>query len=324
MVLVFRRHPGHNTGVELRHLQTFAAATELLSFTRAAQSLSLTQAAVSQHIAALEKELRISLFARTGRSVSPTDAGRRLYGYARRILDLLAEAERDVGHATAAVRGTLQIAASTVPAECLLPELLRDFHETHPGVRPQVIVSDSTEATRAVETGAAELGLIGEPPHTSKLTAVPIAEDELVLVLPPGHPLAGGGRVTARQLREVPIILREPGSGSRRCIERALEAAGVSPGDLNVVMEMNANDAIRQAVERGVGAAFLSRNTVARDVEDGRVATAPVEKFHARRQLYLITDPARIPTPPARTFLEFFTLRSRARGGRSHGTPARP
>ncbi|HUG89893.1 MAG TPA: LysR substrate-binding domain-containing protein, partial [Planctomycetaceae bacterium] len=258
--------------MELRHLQTFAAATELQSFTKASRTLSLTQAAVSQHIAALERELRVSLFTRLGRSVTPTETGRRLYAYARRILDLLDEAEREVGHVPPSVRGTLHIAASTVPAESVLPELLLDFHGRYPDVRAQVDVSDSAGATRAVESDAAELGFIGEPPHTSKLAAVPVAQDELVLVLPPEHPLARSPRLKAKSLRELPFILREPGSGSRRCVEHALEAAGLSPGDLHVVMEMNSNDAIRQAVERGVGAAFLSRHTLARDLDEGRLA----------------------------------------------------
>ena len=300
--------------MELRHLHTFAAATELQSFTRAARSLSLTQAAVSQHVAALEKELRVPLFLRTGRSVELTDSGRRLYGYTRRILDLLAEARQDVTQATPQVSGTLHIAASTVPAEVLLPELVLDFHQRHPGVRAQISVSDSAAAAHAVEAGEAELGFIGEPPHTSQLNATAIAEDELVLVLPPTHPLAGTGRLKAKSLRDVPFILREPGSGSRRCVEHALAAAGLSSGELQVVMEMNSNDAIRLAVERGLGAAFLSRSTATRQLDEGRLATAAIEKFRARRQLYLITNPHRLPTPPARAFLDFLQSRRAVEG----------
>ncbi|MBW3542162.1 MAG: LysR family transcriptional regulator [Planctomycetes bacterium] len=300
--------------MELRHLRTFAAAAELQSFTQAARRLSLTQAAVSQHVAALEKELKVSLFARSGRSVSPTDAGRRLYDYARRILDLLAEAEHEVGDASQVVRGTLSIAASTVPAESLLPELLLEFHERHPDVRPVVIVSDSAAATRAVENDEAELGFIGEPPHASQLASRPLASDELVLVLPAEHELARRKRLKPADLAGLSFLMREPGSGSRRCVEHALEQAGLSPGELTVALEMNSNDAIRRAVERGAGAAFLSRAVVKHELEAGRLKTVAVEGFTAERQLYLITHVGRIATPPARAFLEFLGEKLPARG----------
>lgn len=294
--------------MELRHLHTFTAAAELQSFTRAAERLSLTQAAVSQHIAALEKEFGLSLFDRAGRSVAPTEAGQRFYDYARRILNLVEEARRNLaGNGAQPVRGTLRIAASTVPAECLLPDLLVAFRGLHPDVREEVIVSDSVEATRAVEAGEADLGLVGELPRSSQLSVTPVAEDELVLAVAPDHPLADSRRVTLKQLRAVPLIAREPGSGTRRCVEQRLEAAGVSPGELTVVMEVNSNDAIRAAVERGVGAAFLSRKCIARDIDGGRLVALPVQGVRLERQLYLLRDPGRIRRPSVRAFFDFIT-----------------
>lgn len=288
--------------MELRHLRTFAAAAERESFTRAAESLELTQAAVSQQVAALEKELDAKLFERQGRGVQLTEQGRRLYGYARQILDLVAEASRPVGEAEQDLSGNLRIATSTVPSEWLLPELLAEFRALWPHVRESLAVSDSSVATAAVEAGEADVGFVGELPRSSKLVAMAVAEDELVLVVAADHPLAGKGTTTLKQLRREALIVREPGSGSRRCVERALEEHGLSPAQLTIAMEVNSNDAIRAAVERGVGVAFLSQRANRHTIG---LAPVKIRGFRPRRQLYVISDPRHIPLTPARQFLEF-------------------
>jgi len=117
--------------MEMRHLQTFVIAAESQSFTRAAESVGLTQAAVSQHVAALEKELRTALFDRGPRSVTLTDTGRRVYDHVRKILDLVEEIQQEAGQQPSVVRGTIKIACSTVPSEWLLPELLVRFRFRH-------------------------------------------------------------------------------------------------------------------------------------------------------------------------------------------------
>jgi DNA-binding transcriptional LysR family regulator len=291
--------------MELRYLTSFAAVVECEGFTRAAESLELTQAGVSKHVAALEQEVGTPLFDRGGRTVRLTEAGTRLYGYARKILDLIEEARQAMGLVETAVAGPLRIAASTVPASSLLPDLLADFHELFPQVRESVAVSDSSAATRAVEEGQADVGLVGELPVSSQVQAQAIADDELVLVVSPAHPLAGSRRIAPARLRGEPLVVREPGSGSRRCVERALDSVGLSSSELTIAMEMNSNEAIRGAVERGVGAAFLSRSVVSREVTEHKLALVGVQGLHVKRHLFLISDTRR-PLPPAgRAFLEF-------------------
>ena len=288
--------------MEIRHLRTFAVAAERESFTRAAEVRELTQAAVSQHVAALEKELSVLLFNRQERGVRLTEQGRRMYDYARQILDLVDEASVQVGQAQEQLSGTLRIATSTVPAEWLLPELLAEFRSCWPRVCESLAVSDSSMAAATVEAGDADLGFVGELPHSSRLKANVVAEDELVLVVSADHPLADTGTTTLKKLLGESLIVREPGSGSRRCVERALEEHGVSCAELTIAMEVNNNDAIRAAVARGLGVAFFSRR--ANRPEFGLVPVA-IRGFHPRRQLYVISDPNRIPRPSARQFLAF-------------------
>jgi DNA-binding transcriptional LysR family regulator len=306
--------------MDLHHLHTFVIAAEAQSFTRAAQTLGLTQAAVSQHVGALERELGVALFQRGARSVKLTDIGRRVYQHAQNIFDLTEKIRREAGREPGELRGTIKIAASTVPSEWLLPELLAQFRREYPAIRQSVSVSDSAAATAAVEKGDADLGFVGELPRTSRVAARAIAHDELVLVTSPEQPPPdrAAGDLPALDshaatsgldfLRAQPLIVREAGSASRRCVEQALVQAGVSWADLNVVMEVNSNEAIRAAVERGVGVAFLSRTAFAREIADGRLVPVPLPGIQATRQLFLITDPQRLPTAAMRAFLDFVDL----------------
>jgi DNA-binding transcriptional LysR family regulator len=291
--------------MELRHLQTFAAAARLGSFTRAGNSLGITQAAVSQHIAALEKELSRRLFDRVKRSVRLTPAGERLVEYAAKILDLHDAAQRDIRHGDGSLSGSLRIAASTVPAEVVLPELLAKFREQYPQVHETVRIADSAATIRAVEQGEADLGIVGEKPSGKSLTARAIGHDELILVVAASSPLAARRRISAKQLRQAPLVLREPGSGSRHCVERALADIGLSLRDLTVAMEMNANDSIRQAVARGLAAAFLSRATIKKELAAGTFVQVTVPGLRAARDLYVISNPKHPTTAAAKAFLEF-------------------
>jgi DNA-binding transcriptional LysR family regulator len=298
--------------MELRRLHTFMIAAEAQSFTLAAEILGLTQAAVSQHVAGLEKELRTALFDRGARSVALTDTGRRVYDYARKILELVDALHHDVaGQQPLAVSGTIKIACSTVPSEWLLPELLVRFRELYPEVQESVSVSDSVAAIQAVESGAAELGLVGELPRAANLYVKSIAQDELSLVVAPDHEFARTQWIKPDDLRGQPLIVRELGSGSRRCVEEALSIAGLATVDLRFSMEVNSNDAIRAAVERGVGVAFLSTHAIAREIHDRRLIPVDIEGVRAVRDLYLISDPRRLPTRTVRVFRDFLDNWSR-------------
>ena len=288
--------------MELRLLKTFSTAARHGSFTRAADELQLTQSAVSQQISALEAELETPLFERRGRGVGLTEAGRKLDDYARQIVDLADEAVRVVGESGQELEGELRIASSTVPSEYLLPDLLAGFRARWPKVRESLSVSDSARATAAVESGAADVGFVGEQPRLASVNAQAVFDDELVLVVARDHPLSERGTVTLNQLKKEPLIFREPGSGSRRCVEQALEGKGHTVNDFTIALEANSNEMIRAAVRHRVGAAFLSRESVRRDLE---LATVRVRGLQLQRRLYVITSARRTPQSPARQFLEF-------------------
>ncbi len=291
--------------MELRHLKTFVAAARELSFTRAAKALELTQGAVSQHVAAIEKQLTVRLFERSGRQVRLTEAGKRLYDYAQRIVDLTEEAIREVSQQETALSGTLRIATSTVPAELLLPRMLGEFRKLFPNVHESVVVSDSDAAIQCVENHEADVGLVGELPNSPHLMSHPVAADELILVVPPDHPFANKSVIGAEDLRDETLIVREAGSGSRHCVEKALEAKGISMASLSIGIEMNSNDAIASAVACGAGIAFLSAMSLKKEIEEEKIVPVKVRGLRAKRQLYLITHECRSKSSPVREFLDF-------------------
>lgn len=304
--MVYNAPKGGRTPVTtgpLPHLETFAEAAERGSFTAAARVLGLTQAAVSQRIQQLETELQTPLFRREAGGASLTDAGRRLHEYARRILDLSEEARTAVTGKENRPQGELVLAASSVPGQHLLPPTLAAFRNLYPLVRVRVSVSDTDDVLRQVQKGEAHLGLVGGQGGGSGLEFRRFACDELVLVVPTGHPWWRKGRVTVPELLTQPVIQRERGSGSRHCLERSLERLGVSASAVNVVVELGSSEAIREAVLQRVGVAVLSRRAVETEVKAGRLKAVPVEGLTLDRDIFIVRDRRRVLPRPARLFL---------------------
>jgi DNA-binding transcriptional LysR family regulator len=292
------------TDTQLPHLETFAEAAERVSFTAAAKALGLTQAAVSQRIHALEQLLGISLFDRQGGHVLLSEAGHRLYGYAQRILALHRQAIEELTGRERPMGGELVLAASSIPGEHFLPDLLAVFRERHPHVQVRATAADSRQVLHQVEHGQAQLGLVGGKVDSPSLEYRPFGSDELSVVVPAGHPWGHRKRVSLEQLRQEPLILREAGSGSRWCLEQALARAAKSLGSFNVVLELGSNEAIKEALLRGLGVAILSTHTIRQEAEAGKLHPLPITDLPLKREMFVVWDRRRALPIPARLFLD--------------------
>jgi DNA-binding transcriptional LysR family regulator len=290
---------------ELPYLSTFVRSAEQGSFTAAAAELGITQAAVSQRMALLEKELRVLLFNRRAGRITLTEPGQRLYGYARKILDLSEQARSDLGGFHPVVGGNLAIAASSVPGECFLPALLSAFHVEHPQVHVRATVSDSSTVMKEVESGQASVGLVGQKANKTSLESRPIGRDFLVLVIPTSHPWATRKSISLKALTREPLILREEGSGSRRALEKSLERADTPLADLNVTLELGSNAAIKDAVKQGLGVAFLSRLAARRELDSGELRAVAVRGLDLTRSFYIVYHRRRPLSAAASIFLQF-------------------
>jgi DNA-binding transcriptional LysR family regulator len=289
---------------QLPYLETFAKAAELSNFTAAARVLGLTQAAVSQRIQALEQALKESLFQRQGGHVLLTEAGRCLYSYAQRILALHREAIQEITGREAPLTGELILAASSVPGEYLLPDLLSKFQERHPHVQVRASVTDSQRVLEQVEQGQVHIGLVGNRSDSPNLEFRPLAKDELALLVPEKHPWAGRKRITLAQLATQPLIVREVGSGSRSCLEQALAHVGKSLHDLRVTLQLGSNEAIKEAVQRGLGAAVLSTRAVEKELQSGKLQTVQIAGLTLEREMLVAWDRRRVLPIPAQLFLD--------------------
>jgi DNA-binding transcriptional LysR family regulator len=288
----------------LPYLDTFVRAAELNSFTAAARALSLTQAAVSQRVHVLEHSLGVLLFHRRGGRVLLTEAGHRLHGYAQEIFGLHRKARLEVSGCRGPLTGELSLAASSVPGEHLLPELLDAFHQRHPHVQVRATVGDSQAVLKQVEHGQAHLGLVGGKGDSAHLDYRCFARDKLALIVPFPHPWWQRKRISLRELSGQPLILREAGSGSRWCLERALAASGRSLRDVRVVLELGSNEAIKEAILRGMGLAVLSTHAVEKEIAAGQLRAIPVSGLPLFREMFAVWDRRRVLPIPARLFVD--------------------
>lgn len=251
-------------------LVVFRAVAEQLSFRKAAEQLYLTQPAVSQQIKALEEELGVLLFDRSGTQAKLTQAGAILLDYARRSQELLLAAAHEVIALSGTFAGQLTLGASTTIAQYVLPHLLSEFCRKHPQVSPALISGNTEQIVSAVCEERVSLGFIEGPPHSRDVKSEPFLDDEIVLIVPGAHEWAERQRVPCGDIVSVPLIVREHGSGTRGIVEMALERRGIRRRSLRVVMELDSSEAIKSAVEAGFGVGFVSRWAVAKDARLGQ------------------------------------------------------
>ena len=291
--------------MDLRQLEVFAQVVDARSFSRAGAALHLTQSTVSEHVRLLEEEVGTRLFDRLGRETVPTRAGELLYGYARRLLALRTEARQALDQFLGQVSGALTVGASTIPGEYVLPPLIGRFREKYPQVSIALRISDSRGIGQAVLEGQVEAGVVGARPEHKSLEATELMSDELVVVVPPGHTWFGRRQVALEDLAPEPLIVREPGSGSRQALEDALGEAGSGLAQLRVIAEMGSTGAIKQAVKSGVGLSIVSKRAVEEECQHGLLWCVKLRDLRFTRHFYVITHAGRSRSPLCQAFLEF-------------------
>lgn len=273
--------------MDVSALRSFVAVCRTGSFREAARERHVSQPGVSRHIKRLETELGVALLVRHRKRVAPTAAGSRLFAYS---VDALAAHDRmieSLARDDAAVEGELRIAASTAPGEYLLPGLLSQFTEIYPRVRPRVAVTDSTSATAQVAGGHSDLGFVGMKEERPSLDWTVVAEDELVLAVPGRHPFAGRPWVDVAELKGLPFIEREPGSGTWTGLRRALDRAGIREPGYTPVMVVNSTHATLAAVNNGFGFSIVSSLAV-HEHEFDQVYPARLTGLDTMRNLYMV------------------------------------
>ncbi len=274
--------------MNLKQLEAFLWVAELQSFTKAARKLYLSQPAVSFQIRALEEDLRVPLFRRSDRKVELTEAGRLLYPEAREMVRHYRRIRERLDELRGLQTGRLEVGASTIPGEYVVPLLLGAFHRRYPGVEVHLKIGGSGEVGRWVRERVVDLGIVGVALREEDLECQVWLPDELVVIVPPDHPWAGAGEVPPAALREQPFVLREPGSGTRQSLEAKLRAHGLGVEDLRVVMEVGSTRAVVTAVQAGLGISVVSRWAARELLALGKLGEVGVAGFDPVRHLYVL------------------------------------
>lgn len=291
----------------LRQLDVFEAVARHLSYTRAAAELHLTQPAVSMQIKQLEESLGLPLFEQIGKKVYLTDAGREMHHYCRAIAQELTEAEAVLEDLKGLKRGRLALAVAST-ANYFATRLLANFCQRHESVAFTLDVTNRERLLRHLEQNDIDLVIMGRPPDGLRLVAESFMENPLVLIAPPDHPLVGHRRIPLARLQQERFLLRERASGTRTAMERFFAQRGVT---LASGMEMNSNEAIKQAVHAGLGLGIVSLHTLPLELRAGALATLDVEGFPIVRHWYVVYRQGKRLSPMAETFRRFVLSEAR-------------
>jgi len=289
-------------------LKVFRAVAEHLNFHKAAEQLFLTQPAVTLQIQALENDLGVRLFDRAGGKISLTAQGTILLGYANKVAQLVAEAERELDGGDGKVSGELPLGVSTTIAQYVLPRLLGAFLQEHPHVQFSLHSGNTSQIVQFLLKGKVSLGLIEGPSRERGVRTEPFMEDELVLITPRSYE---SDQLSRAQFVQSNLLMREHGSGTRHVIEKALEKAGFKLKSFRKVMDLDSTEAIKSAVEAGLGVAFVSRWAISKELELGTLKLANVAGLRITRQFTLITRIGPEPQGPAGALRTFALDRAR-------------
>lgn len=245
--------------MDLVRLRTFYEVASCGSLTGAAEKLCTSQPAISRQLAALEKEIGLSLFSRHSHGVRLTEAGRHLFAYGEKILTLVDHAERSLAELRDLEAGTITIGASTTIGNYLLPAWLAGFSKSYPKIEVSLQVENSNRVILDVLEGKLNIGLIAGPLNSPELCQEHLLDDDIILLVGPEHPWLHERPVFPASLQREALILRETGSATRQAIEAFLEQEKIRPAKTIVLGD---TEAIKRAVMAGMGVTFLSQNTV--------------------------------------------------------------
>lgn len=286
-------------------LKVFQAVAEKLNFTRAAEHLHISQPAVTQHIKLLEDHYQTSLFHRAAGGVVLTPAGQLLLEASGRAAELERLTEKRIRNGQAVLSGALRLGSSTTVAQYFLPSLLGQFLAKHSLVELSLRIGNTREVADGVRADRFDLGLVEGPGERRALHAEDFFDDEIVCVATPDHPLVRRIPIKPADLMSARFVLREPGSGTRDVVERALKKLGVSLRSLPTILETDSSETLKGMVAGGTCVAFLSRLSIAAELAAGRLGIVNVAGLKIRREFFFLHAQGPRPAGATGAFMDF-------------------
>ncbi len=289
--------------MDIHHLKVFASVYKHKSFSKAAEELHLTQPTVSDHIRAFEDELKCRLFDRLPRKIIPTKEAAVLITRAQEVIERVEGFKDVLGEFRKDLSGHLVIGASTIPGTYILPGLTSSFRQKNASVLFEVVVSDSRAIIDKVAGDDLLIGIVGAKLESKQVDYKPFLDDELIVVASRKFDLRKS--ISIRDLVNLPIVMREQGSGTRREFEKILEKEGIDFQHLNIVGIFGSTDAVKQAVKEGMGISIVSRRSVKDELTCGMLKEIRIKDADMKRQFYIITHRKRTLPHLYKMFLEY-------------------
>ncbi|MCY9514573.1 LysR substrate-binding domain-containing protein [Paenibacillus apiarius] len=283
-------------------LKVYVTVVEQSNFSRAAKMLNLSQPGVSLHIRNLENEFGVKLIHRSSKHVKMTEAGEILYERAKQMLSLFDAAKEEIHLLRDEVTGSLKIGASYTIGEYILPRLIAEFAQQYPQVDVHATIANTEDIAQAVRTNELDIGLVeGKVDYADIQVKHPFMEDEMVLVVPPDHPLSSARGADAAMLQHQVWILRENGSGTRSYCDQFIKDLGLA---VKRIFVFNSNQGVKEAVMAGLGAALLSRWVIRKELEAGELCSIQVKGARITRQFFILQDTKTSSTMAMKMFVQ--------------------
>lgn len=293
--------------MDYKQIEAFVYVVRHKSFSKAADAIYLTQPTVSAHINSLENELGIKLIDRSTKEIYPTSAGKIFFEYAQNLISIRDSAIFALKDFSASIEGNLEIAASTVPSQYIIPELIMAFRQNYNSVFFNLVQLDTKQVIEDLLDKRYEIGIVGSFIEHNRLVYDKLIDDKLVLITPNAKKYSEITNKTysISQLLNEQFILRETGSGTRQAFERFLVKADINPKSINIVAQINSLEAIKQAVSLGLGVSIVSAISAEDYIRNGMLKAFEIENFPIKRQFYIVSHKNRPISPIANAFKEF-------------------
>jgi DNA-binding transcriptional LysR family regulator len=290
--------------MNIKQLEVFLAVAETGSFSKAASARFITQSTVSQHIFSLEEEFELPLFDRTGKGALLTEAGKLLATHARRILDGVREAERDLNRFRGLEEAVLNVGGSNIPADYMIPAALPRLLQRFPGLTITVCQGDSRGILDKLLKEEVELCIVGSFFPLEGVDFLPMGTEIIRMIVDSCHPWGKRTSVSINDIEGEPLIFREPGSGTGKTVLETLSWAGLNKANLKIKAVLGSNEAIKQAVMGGLGISFVSELSVRQELERGELAFVDIDGVVIARSFYLAVRSGRALSPAAQAFAD--------------------
>lgn len=280
--------------IDIKQIRSFLEVVNEKSFTNASRNLKISQASISHQIGQVEKMLGVKLIHRNSQDFSLTGEGRIFVKFCNKIMKDIDGLKSDIQAGT--FGGVINIISSSIPGGYILPEILSGFKKREQdGIYFKLEIGNSREAVEKIKQGEADIAIVGREIRHPALTYTKIFEDRIVLVA--GKDYAGS--VKAADLKTIPLILRESGSGTKNAAEAYLHELDIIPSELNVVMECSSPEGIKEGVIRGLGLAFISKLAIEDDVKSGKLRIIDIKGLDIKRDFFLVTSNVKTLHEPA-------------------------